>query len=88
MPAMTFRASIFLVINETGAYNFVAEDSAAIGLGTGTLTLEDGTLVSSSQGRQVRMRLYDRNGQQILVGPARNAKGEDFHVEVTRRKRF
>ena len=85
IPQMRFRASVFLIINEKGLYNFVVEDSAAIGLGSGMLSIEDGMLVSSSHGRQVRMRLYDRNGQQILVGPVRNAKGEDFHVEVTRR---
>jgi hypothetical protein len=85
IPEMRFRASVFLTINEQGLYNFVVEDSAAFGLGSGMLSIEDGMLVSASQGRQVRMRLYDRNGQQILVGPVRNAKGEDFHVQVTRR---
>jgi hypothetical protein len=85
IPQMKFRASIFLIINEEGVYNFVAEDSAAIGLGMGMLSIEDGMLVSSSEGREVRMRLYDRNGQQILVGPVRNAKGKNFHLQVTRR---
>lgn len=84
-PDRRLKASIFLIINENGAYNFVAEDAAAIGLGAGILTVENGILVSSSQGRQVRMALYDRNGQQTLVGAVRNAKGEDFLVGVIRR---
>ena len=84
-PDRRLKAFIFLIINENGAYNFVAEDAAAIGLGAGILTVENGILVSSSQGRQVRMALYDRNGQQTLVGAVRNAKGEDFLVGVIRR---
>ncbi len=84
-PDKKLKASLFLIINENSAYTFVSEDAAAIGLGAGILTIENGVLVSSSQGRQVRMALYDRNSQQILAGAVRNAKGEDFLVEVMRR---
>ena len=84
-PDKKLKASLFLIINENSAYTFVSEDAAAIGLGAGILTIENGVLVSSSQGRQVRMALYERNGQQILAGAVRSAKGEDLLVEVMRR---
>ena len=84
-PDKKLKASLLLIINENSAYTFVSEDAAAIGLGAGILTIENGVLVSSSQGRQVRMALYERNGRQILAGAVRSAKGEDLLVEVMRR---
>jgi hypothetical protein len=72
------------MIQESGAYTFIGKGMTDVVLGAGMFRLEDGRLVSDTEGRRLNFSLYNRNGQTALAGDARDKKGNLHYVNLKR----
>ena len=84
IPAMEEQDIVRVMIQESGAYTFVGQGMTDFILGAGMFRLEDGHLISDTEGRRMNFSLYNRKGQTVLAGDAWDKKGNPHYVDLTR----
>jgi hypothetical protein len=75
---------IELTIGPDASYRYSTARTIGVLQGSGTLTLKDGQLTSSSERGSATYRLYDRAGKRILKVEAVETRGVRYTAELTR----
>ena len=86
VPEMRDDARVMLIIREEGHFNFISNRGTEVLLGTGTLTMLQGTVLSKGQHGAAMLTLHDRAGAPVLVVQVALKDGRHYYLEMTRLK--
>ena len=80
---------VHLKIQPDGAFHFEAYRTIGVFSGEGVFTLEDGTLLASSEKGKISAQLYRHAGRNDRVVRAEGTSGDGitYHAELTRARR-
>lgn len=79
-------AWVLLIIREEGRVKFISNRRTETLLGTGTLTVDDGTVVVKGRQGSALVTLHDKAGVPMLVLQVALMNGHHYFVEMTRIK--
>jgi hypothetical protein len=88
-PPARYDNWVHLKIQPDGGFHFEAYRTIGVFSGTGVFTLENGTLLTSSEKGRVTARLYRHSGQNDRVMKAEGTAGDGitYHAELTPSRR-
>jgi hypothetical protein len=80
---------VHLKIQPDGAFHFEAYRTIGVFSGSGVFTLEDGTLLASSEKGNLTAQLYRHAGRNDRIVKAEGTSGDGitYHAELTRSRR-
>ena len=86
VPEMRDDARVRLIILEKGHFLFISDRGTEMLVGTGALTILQGTVLANGQRGAAMLTLHDRAGAPVLVVQAALSDGHHYYREMTRLK--
>ncbi len=86
VPEMRNDAYVMLIIREEGRFNFISNRGEEVLLGTGILTIVDGTVVANGKQGIAMLTLHTKAGVPLLVIQAALTNGHHHYLEMSRLK--
>ena len=86
VPEMRDDARVMLLIREKGFFHFISDRGTEMLVGTGTLTILQGTVLANGHRGAAMLTLHDRAGAPVMVVQVALKDGHHYYLEMTRLK--